>query len=92
MIFSSRPWQGLVNVADLWKDDEMPFDNKRDLIVGRIKSLPQYVEDQESDEFDEALWLIVDEMSGVEEEDEFDYVWDSFYDWCDAERIWVVGV
>ena len=98
----NRPWYSLLNLADIWKNDDIPFApaaknarlpgppyNRRDLIVGRIKMLSRYVEDHEREDFDEDLWWIVDEMSDVQNEDDFDMIWDAFYDWADSHRVWV---
>ena len=79
-------------IPDLPPRYRVPFGppyNRRDLIVGRIKMLDLYVEDYDDDNFDEGLWWIVDEMADVVDEDHFDLCWSVFYDWADAERVWV---
>ena len=97
-----QPWKHLLNVADIWNADDMAFCptskearqigppyNRRDLIVARIKMLDQYIDDHGHPDFDEDLWWIVDEMSDVLTEDDFDVVWSGFYDWADVHRVWV---
>jgi len=81
-----RGWKCKLRIADLWNNDDLPFTEKRDRIVARIKRLPMY--DPEGGDQEE-LWWIVDELGDVEDADEFDTVWDAFYDWADAERVWV---
>jgi hypothetical protein len=79
-------WKHRLRIADLWNDDDLPFTERRDGIVARIKRLPMY--DPEGEEQDE-LWWLVDELGDVEDEDEFNVVWSAFYDWADVERVWV---
>lgn len=83
-----RNWQHTVNVTAPFRSD-LPFGMRRDMIVSIIKGLPQYVDDPSSGEGDEDLWYIVDELADTRDEDEFDTVWDGFYDWCDDHDVWV---
>lgn len=85
----NRGWKTYLKIADIWNDEDASLEQKRDVIVERIKELPQYVEDNDADNFDEELWWIVDELSDVDDEEWFNNVWDAFYDWCDSERVWV---
>jgi hypothetical protein len=81
-----RPWKHKLLLADVWNDDDLSLIEKRDVIVARIKKLPMY-DDTGDDDSD--LWWIVDELSDVTNEEDFDVVWDGFYDWADTERVWV---
>lgn len=77
----------LQHERDRWTDPRL-FE-MRDGIVSVMKTLPQYTEDQDSDDFQEEIWWIVDEMSDVTNSDWFNQVWEGFYDWCDSEGVWV---
>lgn len=89
------PWSGSFSVADIFHDDDMPMVDKITEVVRRIKAAPFF--DTEDDELVE----IVEEMEWIAEganqrssydelADEFDCVWDGFYDWCDLNgRVWV---
>lgn len=81
-----RPWNHKLRLADIWDDDDLPFITKRDAIVARIKKLPMY---DDEGAIDSDLWWIVDELSDVIDEEDFDVVWDAFYDWADDQRVWV---
>ena len=92
MSYTRRPWKRLMNVAAFLNHDvnpEMTFTERRDGVVATIKRLPQYKAEEEDQDDDGELWWIVDEMGDVQNEEEFDLVWDAFYDWADDERIWV---
>ena len=77
-------WGHRLNLGDVFHDDDLTFEAKRDEIVCRIKAARWYDED------DTTLWSLVDELADTEHIDEFDVVWDHLYDWFDAERVWVV--
>lgn len=95
-------WETKLDFNSVWHDepedefqhelskwtDPMMF-AKRDAIVAIMKTLPQYTEDQDADNFDDEIWWIVDEMSDVDNTDWFNMVWSGFYDWCDANSVWV---
>lgn len=79
-------WRCKLRIADLWTNDDLSFTEKRDGIVARIRRLPMY--DPEGGDQEE-LWWIIDELCDAGNADEFDSVWDAFYDWADTERVWV---
>jgi hypothetical protein len=76
-------WTYRLNIKDVFHDDNRTIIQKRDEIVRRIKRASFYNED------DTMLFDIVDELSGVEDVEEFDFVWSRFYDWADGKRVWV---
>lgn len=85
-----RQWGYKLEVGDLFQDDDMPFLAKRDGVVARIKAAPFYMDEPGDDHDAEELYWIVDEMADTEDVDQFDSVWDAFYDWCDWDkRVWV---
>jgi hypothetical protein len=84
-------WNHVLRIKDVWKNEEMPFRERRVTIVERIKKLPQW----KGDDTDEPLYGIVDGLESDFDPDDpdstkdFDYWWGEFYDWCDGERVWV---
>jgi hypothetical protein len=80
-------WKHTLDVKDLWDDDEMGLPEKGKAIAGRIRAMPFWGKDDGGD-----LEQIVEELEDAAEADDerwFDLVWDAFYDWADAERVWV---
>lgn len=76
-------WRYTLKLVDVFHDDDMPFEEKRDEIVRRIKAAKFY---------DPAGWELGDVMDGLEQAEdvgEFDEAWADFYDWADRERVWV---
>ena len=76
-------WKYKLQLADVWRNDDLTFIERRDEVVRRIK------DSQFWDEDDTELYDIVDELADTDTPDYFDQVWDAFYDWADAERVWV---
>ena len=84
-------WKYTLKLKDIWKNEEMPLAEKRVEIVKRIKTMPYW----KGEDTDEPLYEIMD---GLETDfppddpnnvDDFNYWWNEFYDWADAERVWV---
>lgn len=76
-------WTHKLNLADVFHDDALTFEVKRDTIVRRIKAARFYDADNWT------LFGIVDELADTTDVEDFDYVWSEFYDWADAERVWI---
>lgn len=77
-------WAFTLKLDDVFHSEAIGFGNKRDIIVKRIREARWF------DPEDMYLTEIVDELSLVDDVDEFDRVWDDFYDWADFNRVWVV--
>lgn len=75
-------WNDTLPLADVWHNDDMTWEQKRDTAAERIKCLPHWGHDDE-------LEQLVEEMEDCDTVSWFDQVWDAFYDWADAERVWV---
>lgn len=76
-------WNHTLALGDVFRNEDMPFEARRDEIVRRIKAARWYDED------DSTLWHVVDELADTTDPDDFDEPWDEFYDWCDANRVWI---
>jgi hypothetical protein len=90
---SNRPWaakwQYKLNVADVFHDEDKPFEEIRDAVVERIKRAPFYEAEPTTPAMDD-LWCLVDELADTDTQSYFDMVWSAFYDWCDVDkRVWV---
>ena len=76
-------WHHKLQLKDIFRSGEMSFEEKRDEIVRRIKKASWY---------DENDFSILDPVEGLEfaqDFEEFDGWWNEFYDWADANRVWV---
>lgn len=76
-------WDYVLNLKDVFHNEEMEFEQRRDEIVKRMKALLI--------DPDLEAWLheLADYVAESEDEDHFNYVWDDFYDWADDHRVWV---
>ena len=77
-------WDHKLDVSDIFHNDDLTLEEKRDHIVARIKAAPFF--DPDDLELDE----LVDELGQVDDTGYFDQVWNAFYDWCDIDkRVWI---
>ncbi len=76
-------WDRRINLADIWRNDALSFEAKRDAIVRRIRRSGWITEDNWS------LDNLVEELGDAADTDEFDAVWDVLYDHADADRVWI---
>jgi hypothetical protein len=75
-------WRHTLQLADVWRDENREFTERRDEIVKRIKALPMF-------EADNHLQMLADDLQDAVEPWEFDDAWDYFYDWADDNDVWV---
>ena len=86
-------WAGKLDVSDVFHDDSTEVWAKAGVITDRIRKAAWF--DEHDPDLEDILFqldaLSVDaEGDLTEATDEFDAVWDEFYDWCDlVGRIWV---
>ncbi len=78
-------WNHIFDIKEDWKKAEVRVISVGDfgrLIAGRISSSSFYRQD---------LKEIVDKLNDFDDGDwdDFDVVWDSFYDWCDCNKVWI---
>lgn len=86
-------WKAKVDVSDIFAAfDEDNFEADRDRIVQRLRDKQEDIfrrntlSLQDSEQFKS----IVNTLSRVENNDEFNYYWNQLYDWCDIDhRVWL---
>jgi ASC-1-like (ASCH) protein len=76
------PWSYTFRIDDLFHNDEISFEERRKAIVARMRKQPWF----EAFETEEG---IADDLETETDVDEWDYLWNQFYDWCDENRVWV---
>lgn len=72
-------WRRTLDLSDVFRSDT-PFAERRDVMVKRVRAL---------NPSDGDLQQIADELADAADGDEWDIPWDEFYDWADANRVWV---
>ncbi len=75
-------WNLTVNLGDVFRNEDMPFEDRRDAIVARLQDTGW-----PDDNFTVAALL--DELAEAEGIADFDDVWDAIYDEADADRVWI---
>jgi hypothetical protein len=78
-------WQRSINVSDVFHNDAMSFEQRRDAIVRRVRSSGWL---GASDEGDEIHGILTD-LEHSTNADEFDNLWDEMYDLADQDRVWI---
>ena len=78
-------WDRKIRLGDVFHNDDLTFEQKRDLIVSRIRTSGWL---KGCDEYDD-LVMFVEELSETTTAAEFDGPWDEIYDIADAERVWI---
>lgn len=84
------PWKHLLDLSNIFADSTMGYTARRDEITRRIRMSWFYLATKATD--DEILVPLVDRMASAETADDFEPLWDQFYDWCDANRVLVKTV
>lgn len=76
-------WFHKLDLTDVFHNDDLTFEQKRNEIAHRIRTSRFFAADE--------LYLteIYQRIEDAEDTDEFDDVWEEFYDYADRERIWV---
>lgn len=83
-------WEYTLNLRDIWKEPEIPFDKMRDAVVQRIVDSDFWKDTLEFDlEANYELTSIIEDMSMSRNMREFNLAWSDFYDFADEYRIWV---
>lgn len=78
-------WAHKINLADVFHNDGMTFEQKRDAIVARIRATTWFKGYSEYDD----LPMFIGELAGVEDVEDFDAIWEQVYDVADYDRVWI---
>lgn len=81
-----KKWKHKLNLADVFHNEDLAFEEIRDIVVSRIKASSFYREAKESMDFEG----IVDELGEAETVDQFDFIWDAVYDYADDYDCWII--
>jgi hypothetical protein len=80
---AGRPiWTYKVILKDIFHNDDLTFEQRRDAIVRRLRKSPWAKDNYTLSEY-------LDELADAEDADDFDYVWDAIYDEADRDRVWI---
>lgn len=80
-------WDRRINVSDVWRDENLTFEQRRDAIVARLNASP-WIKNRDQSGFDQ-LGDIVYNLSTADDVEEFDGWWDELYDHADYDRVWI---
>jgi hypothetical protein len=78
-------WEHKINLADVFHNDDLTFEQKRDTIVARLRATTWF---KQYDEYDD-LPQFVEELADAEDKYAFNSPWDCIYDIADADRVWI---
>ena len=78
-----RPiWDSQINLGDLFHNDDLTFEQRRDGIVARVRAT-RWARDSYT------VTELLDELGDTTDVDEFDEVWNLIYDEADYDRVWI---
>ncbi len=90
-------WKYKLNLKEDWQKaerKEITAKELADIIVDKIINSNFYCDAKEKyNHQDYELEDIIDELKGMGADDsfdDFDVIWDQFYDWADENKVWVV--
>lgn len=78
-------WDRRINLKDVFRNEDMTFEQRRDVIVRRIKRSPWYTEQEDYSH----LHDVVIDLEEADDAEEFDSAWDEMYDLADIDRVWI---
>lgn len=78
-------WLYKLDVSDVFHNDSLSLIEKRNIITKRIRTSAWA---KTHDEYSQ-LTLLLDELAEVEDDAEFDSVWDCIYDIADKDKCWI---
>lgn len=79
-------WRKTVNVSDIFHNEDLTFEQRRDGIVRQFRRFwPEGCDDFDID-------MLLEELADAENADDFDMTWDMIYGWADDNRVWVKTV
>ena len=91
-----RQWKHKLNIGDIFHNDDLDIVEKSTEISKRIANkFPKLIDDSLAiydEELFDVCWRLGNlvEVAGDDDLTEtFDNIWDEFYDWADANRVWV---
>ncbi|WP_329521081.1 hypothetical protein [Spirillospora sp. NBC_01491] len=81
-------WDRKINLADVFHNEAMTFEQRRDAIVRTLRASRWVKEHSEQDAFG-GLVEVVDNLAAAEDIGEFDGWLDELYDHADNDRVWI---
>lgn len=98
-------WKYRINVWDIFHNESMSFEERRDAIVKRIMDSSAYKravrlvekmdpggETDQGYEHEEFIENVSSLLEDTQNTDDFDYYWDLIYDYADSQSIWIETV
>ena len=84
-------WKERLDFSDFWWDETIPLRDRLQKVIEVIRASNWFKTNRKYDLeslIDEVAWLIEEEENDDYLVEEFDYLWDQFYDLADYDRIW----
>lgn len=78
-------WAHRIRLGNLFHNDELSFEEKRDTLVRLVKASAWYT----GEEVFSDLHSLIEEMEDTEDVDAFDDVMSAVYDMADYDRVWI---
>jgi hypothetical protein len=76
-------WHEHIDLHEPLNNDALPFPERRDTIVARIRASRWFARDNGD------LAILLEDLAGAADEDGFNEVWSGIYDLADSDRVWL---
>jgi hypothetical protein len=83
-------WEYHINIADVWRNDALTFEQRSDAIVARVRA-NRWFSERNQGGFDE-LGDVVSNLADAADANEFDEWWSELYDQADRDRAWIATI
>lgn len=80
-------WLDRIELGDVWRNEEMTFEQRRDVVVSRLRESDWFKCYEEAGEGE--LLSVVEELADAVDFEDFNYPWNYIYDIADADRVWI---
>lgn len=80
-------WRNAVDLGDVFHDESLSFQERRNIIVKRLRVFQHLDLDPGATD---TLEDLLDDLADATNEEEFDWTWNDIYDWADCDhRLWI---
>lgn len=83
-------WDYEIDIKEEWKktkEKEMSISDLCNVIISKIETKLKKIDSFDKEDLLEEFKMLAEDMNADVED--FDELWDQFYDFCDTNRIWV---
>lgn len=85
-------WVIKLDLSDIWNkyQEDEDFEEFKEALIPRLKEKLEEVQEKLGDDAAMEFEDMISEIEyNAEDVEEFDYIWQDFYDWADENKVWL---